>query len=160
VNWFPLLAALVLLGGCRSAAELGGLATGSAAGIVTASPAVGYAIGIGTQVALDELFKWSGRTRAHAEQEAIANAAADLPEGAAAPWHVDHTIPIGNEGGEVRVVRLIPTPLATCREIFFSVADRPPDAPAWYATTICQETSGWHWALAEPSVDRWGYLQQ
>jgi hypothetical protein len=154
------IAALVLLTGCRFIAELSGLATGAAAGGATASPAVGYAVGIGTQVALEELFKWSGRVRAHAEQEAIAAAAAGLPEGGVAPWYIDHTIPIGNEGGEVRVVRVIDTSLATCREVVFSVADRPPAAPAWYATSICHEASGWHWALAEPAVDRWGFLQQ
>jgi hypothetical protein len=159
----PIVAALlllVLLGGCQSMSELAGFATGGAAGVATASPAVGYAVGLGTAVAADALFKWVGRTRAHAEQDAIATAAADLPEGGAAPWHIRHTIPIGNEGGEVRVVREIDSSLARCREIVFSVADRPPAAPAWYASSICRAPEGWRWALAEPAVDRWGFLQQ
>jgi hypothetical protein len=151
---------LPLLTGCKTMAELTGLAAGGAAGAATASPAVGYAVGLGTAVAADELFKWIGRTRARAEQDAIATAAADLPEGGVAPWRIRHTIPVGNEDGEVHVVRVIETSLATCREIVFSVADRPPAAPAWYASSICREAAGWHWALAEPAVDRWGYLQQ
>jgi hypothetical protein len=154
------LLVLALLPGCRTVAELTGLATGGAAGAATASPAIGYAVGIGTAVAADELYKWIGRSRAHGEQEAIAAAAADLPEGGAAPWFVSHTIPIGDEGGEVRVVRIIETSLATCREIVFSVVDLPAEAPPWYATTICRDPTGSHWALAEPAVDRWGFLQQ
>ena len=154
------LLALCLLGGCQTAAELTGLATGSAAGAATANPVLGYAVGIGTTAGADALYKWIGRTRSRAEQEAIATAAADLPEGGAAPWHIHHTIPIGNENGEVRVTRLIETSLAPCREIVFAVAQDAPAAPEWYATTICRDATGWHWALAEPAVDRWGYLQQ
>lgn len=149
----------VLLAGCRAGAQLTGLATGSAAGAATANPAVGYIVGIATAVAADELFKRIGRSRAHAEQVAIVAAAAPLPEGGAAPWHIYHTIPIGNEHGEVRVVRAISTPLATCREIVFSVEDQP-QPPQWYATSICDDAGVWHWALAEPAVARWGFLQQ
>ena len=154
------LAALALLAGCQQAGQLTGLATGGAAGAATGNPFIGFAVGVGTAAAADALYKWAGRTRAHAEQEAIATAAAALPDGGAAPWRVRHTIPVGNEGGEVRVTRTIATSLATCREIVFSVADKPPVSPTWYATDICQDATGWHWALAEPAVDRWGYLQQ
>jgi hypothetical protein len=153
------LVALTLLGGCREAAELTALATGGAAGAATASPAVGFAVALGVQVAADEAYKRIGRGRQHAEQDAIAQAAAALPEGGTAPWRVRHTIPIGNESGEVQVVRLIANPLAECREIVFSVAD-PPRPPAWYATNICRDAHGWQWALAEPAVRRWGFLQQ
>jgi len=151
---------LALLAGCKSAAELTGLAAGAVAGGATANPAVGYAVAVGTAAGADEAFKWIGRTRSHAEQQAIADAAADLPEGGAAYWRIRHTIPIGNENGEVHVTRVIVSKLATCREITFSVVDDPPKPPAWYATSICRDTTGWHWALAEPAVDRWGYLQQ
>ena len=63
----------VLLGGCHSAAQLTGLATGAVAGVATASPAVGYLVGVSTAVAADEAFKWYGRSRSHAEQQAIAD---------------------------------------------------------------------------------------
>ena len=149
----------LLLGGCQSLAELTGIATGGAAGLATANPAIGYAVGIGTAVAADEAYKWFGRTRQNAEQEAIAGAAAALSEGDEAPWRIRHTIPIGDEEGKVRVVRVIDTPLAQCREIVFSVTDAP-KPPRWYATSICQQADGWHWAEAEPAVARWGFLQQ
>jgi hypothetical protein len=156
-------AALVLaaaaLGGCSSAADVTGLVAGGAAGGATANPAVGYAVGLSVQVAADAGYKWIGRTRQHGEQDAIASVAATLPEGGAAPWRIRHTIPIGNEGGEVRVVRVIATPLADCREVLFSVEEKPTPA-TWYGTSICHEHDAWHWALAEPAVDRWGFLQQ
>ena len=149
----------LLLGGCNSSAELTGLATGGVAGVATASPAVGYLVGIGTAVAADEAFKWFGRSRSHAEQQAIADTAASLSVGEAAPWHINHLVPVGNEHGEVRVVAVVDTPLTQCRELVFSVADKP-KPPRWYATDICHAADGWHWALAEPAVARWGFLQQ
>ncbi len=149
----------MLLGGCHSAAQLTGLTTGAVAGIATASPAVGYLVGIGTAVAADEAFKWYGRSRSRAEQQAIADSAASLPEGGAAPWHIDHIVPIGDEHGEVRVVRVIDSPLAQCRELVFSVQEKAAP-PHWYATSICRASDGWHWALAEPAVPRWAFLQQ
>jgi hypothetical protein len=153
------LLALLLLGGCQSGAELTGLATGGAAGAATANPAIGYAVGIGTAVAADQLFQWVGRSRAAAEQQAIADAAASLHDGDAAPWHIHHLIPFGNEHGEVRVVRTMTTPLAQGREIVFSVEDLPTPSN-WYVSSICHAAEGWRWALAEPAVDRWGFLQQ
>ncbi len=160
MRWLAALLAVPVLAGCQQAAQLTGLATGGAAGAATANPFVGFAVGVCTAAAADSLYKWFGRTRAHAEQEAIAAAAAGLPEGGAAPWYVRHTIPVGNEGGEVRVTRIIATSITTCREIVFSVAGTRPAPPNWYATNLCQDETGWHWALAEPAVDRWGYLQQ
>lgn len=147
------------LAGCSTAAQISGLAAGGTAGAATANPAVGYAVGIGTAVAFDELFKWFGRSRAHAEQLAIARVAANLPEGGEAAWRIRHTIPFGNEDGHVHVVRAIDTPLATCRELVFSVETRPPNAPEWYSASICRDTDGWDWAAAEPAVPRWGFLQ-
>lgn len=152
---------LLLLAGCKSAAELTGFAAGGVAGVATANPAVGYIVGIATAAAADQVFKVFGRTRQHAEQQAIADAAAGLPEGDAAQWHIHHFIPIGNEHGEVRVTHVIATPLADCRQIVFSVAAEAPRPPRWYATSICRDgADGWQWALAEPAVPRWGFLQQ
>ncbi len=154
-----LAGAVLLLGGCTSGAQLTGIATGGVAGVATASPAVGYLVGIGTAVAADGLFKWFGRTRTHAEQQAIAATAGSLRQGDAAPWHIDHLVPIGDEHGEVRVLRVIDTKLAQCRDLVFSVADQP-HPPRWYATSICRAADGWHWALAEPAVARWRFLQE
>jgi len=162
---------LLLLGACSTAGDITGLVTGAAAGGATANPAVGYAVAVGTAAAADVAFAWVSRTRQGAEQDAIATVAGNLPAGQTAPWRIRHDIPLGNEHGEVQVVRDVTTPLATCKEIVFSVIDDPPAPPAHYATTLCRQApsstsappsaraAAWKWALAEPAVDRWGYLQ-
>ena len=101
------LAALLGLAGCSSVASIAGLVTGGGAGVATGSPAVGYAVGIGVTTVTSEAVKYYGRRRQQAEQDAIAATAGDLPEGGAAPWRIRHDIPLGNEHGEVRIVRRI-----------------------------------------------------
>jgi hypothetical protein len=150
----------LLTAGCSSIGTITGLAGGAAAGTATASPAVGYAVGIGVRAATDYTVRYVGRVRQRAEQDAIAEVAGDLAPGAVAPWRVDHTIPIGNEHGSVRVTRVIDNRLATCKELVFSVDANPPTPPAWYTTSICRQTQRWKWAAAEPAVERWGFLQQ
>jgi hypothetical protein len=150
---------LLLLTGCSTLADIAGLATGAVAGGASANPAVGYAVAVGTAAAADATFKWISRHRQGAEQDAIADAAGSLSEGQSAPWRIRHTIPIGNEHGDVQVVREVVTPLTTCKEIVFSVIDDPPEPDAHYVTTLCHDANRWKWALAEPAVDRWGYLQ-
>ena len=154
-----LLPALMLLGACSTAADIVGLATGAAAGGASVNPAVGYAVAVGTAAAADVTFKWFTRRWHRTEQDAIAATAGDLAEGQTAAWRVRHDLPFGNEQGEVQVVRAFTTPLASCKDILFNVADDPPAAPAQYETTLCKNDHGWKWALAEPAVPRWGYLQ-
>ncbi len=154
-----LMGAVLMLGGCSAVADLSALATGAAAGGATASPAVGFAVGVVTDAAVDAGLKYVSRRRQQAEQDAIAAAAAPLSEGGSAPWQIRHDIPLGNEEGEVRVVRSIVNPIATCKEIAFSVTDDPPAPPSWFSTTICRQDTAWKWALAEPAVSRWGFLQ-
>ena len=62
-----------------------------------------------------------GRTRQGAEQDAIADVAGELPVGTEAAWKIEHTIPIGDEHGQLRVIRAIDSPLTACKEIAFSV---------------------------------------
>ncbi len=159
-----LLAGVTLLAGCSAIADIAGLATGGVAGSATANPAIGFVVGVATAAAADEAVAYFSRARARAEQDAIAAVAGPLPAGAAALWKIRHDIPIGNEHGEVRVVREIVSPLAICREIAFSVLDDPPAPPAWFTTTICAKDATargpeWKWAAAEPAVERWGFLQ-
>lgn len=153
------LAGLLLLAGCNDVADIGGLLTGAAAGGATGNPALGFIVGVSARAGIGAGLKHVSRRRQQAEQDAIAEAAEALSVGGAAPWRVRHDIPIGNEGGEVRVVRDLTTRLADCKEIAFSVADDPPAVPAWFATTICRQDAAWKWALAEPAVPRWGFLQ-
>jgi hypothetical protein len=154
------LALLALLGltGCSAVGNISGLIAGGGAGVATGSPFVGYAVGIAVDTATTEAVKYYGRRRQQAEQDAIAAVAGGLPEGGAAPWRIRHDIPLGNEHGEVRIVRLIASSFVHCREIAFSVEDEPAP-PAWYMASICKQTAGWKWASAEPAVERWGNLQ-
>ncbi|CAH2599737.1 conserved exported protein of unknown function [Rhodovastum atsumiense] len=152
-------ALLLLLAGCNTVADISALVGGGAAGAATANPAVGYIVGISTRAALGVGLKYGSRRWHRDEQDAIAQAAADLPEGGSGPWQVHQGIPFAGAHGEVRVVRAIMTPLAACREIVFAAAADPSTPPTWFSTTICRQEQGWKWALAEPAVPRWGALQ-
>ena len=156
-----LLATLLLLAGCKAVPRLAGVASGAIAGGATANPAIGFAVGVATDAAAHAAIQYTGRAWTHTEQAAIAAAAGDLPVGQRAPWHVEHLVPVGNEHGELEVVRLIDNPLAPCKEVAFSV-DRGAGAGlrrSWYTTTLCRQGEAWTWAAAEPAVERWGYLQ-
>ena len=152
---------LLLLAGCQSLTNVFAVGTGLVVGGATSNPALGFFAGVAVDAAGTYAQRTYSRTRAHAEQEAIAGAAGDLAVGGGADWKIEHTIPIGNEHGELKVVRLIESPLATCKEVVFSVVDgHGPTAPrAWYDADICRERDHWHWASAEPAVERWGFLQ-
>jgi hypothetical protein len=155
------LAGLVLLGGCTSVSEISATVAGGVTGAATGSPAVGFLVGVATDVAANYVVRYYGRLTAGAEQDAIAQLAGEVPVGDAASWRINHTIPIGDQHGELRVVDVIDSRLATCRDVVFSV-DTGKGArlkQAWYTTTICRDTKGWKWAMAEPAVPRWGYLQ-
>lgn len=155
------LAVAVLLTGCKSVPQIAGLVTGGTIGVASGSPALGFAAGIATDAATNAGLRYVTRVRQGAEQDAIAKAAGDLPIGGTSGWAIEHTIPIGNEHGGLEVVRVVDTPLATCKEIVFSVdSGSGKDLKrAWFITEICKQTGGWKWAGAEPAVERWGYLQ-
>jgi hypothetical protein len=160
-RWAVVVLPALLLAGCNAAPQIAGLVTGGAVGVSTGSPALGFAAGVAVDAATNAGMKYYGRSRQNAEQNAIADAAATLPAGARAPWHIDHTIPIGDEHGELEVTRVIANPLADCREIAFSVETGKDDKLKrdWYIATICHQKTRWKWASAEPAVPRWGYLQ-
>lgn len=153
----PLLA-LLLLGGCSVVPQVTGAVVGIASGGATGNPAVGFGIGVATLAATDYALKRVSRSWHRTEQDAIAAAAGGLDEGGTGPWRVAHSLPIGNEHGELAVVRRIGNPLAPCKQVLFSVVEE--DAPpAWYSADVCQQGSAWKWASAEPAVERWGFLQ-
>ena len=148
----------VSLGGCASISGVVGVVFGAAAGGASANPAVGFAVGVGTAAVSDYAIKRVSRSWHHGEQEAIAEAASGVAPGGTAPWRVVHSLPLGNEHGQLQVVRAIPNPLAACKQVLFSVEEKD-EMPAWYSVDICQAQDRWHWASAEPAVERWGYLQ-
>ncbi len=146
------------LAGCSSAGGIIGVVVGAAAGGASANPAVGFAVGVGTAAVSDYAIKRVARSWHGGEQDAIATAAAGMAPGASGPWRVEHSLPLGNEHGQLQVVRTIPNPLAPCKQVLFSVEEK--DTPAaWYSVDICQQQEQWKWASAEPAVERWGYLQ-
>lgn len=152
----PILA-LVALASCKSAGDIAGVVAAAGAGSGSANPAVGIAVGIAVRSGVNALADYLDRRRHEGEQDAIAEAAGAAPLGAARPWEIRHTIPIGNERGVLQAVREFQTPLTTCREIVFTVVDG--DDRDVLTTTLCHEAGGWKWAAAEPAVARWGYLQ-
>ncbi len=152
------LALALALGGCSSVGGIIGVVFGAAAGGATANPAVGFGVGVATAAVSDFAIKRVARSWHRGEQDAIANAAAGLGAGGTASWRIDHSLPLGNEHGQLQVVRAIPNPLAACKQVLFSVEERD-EPPAWYSVDICQQQDRWKWASAEPAVERWGYLQ-
>lgn len=155
-----LLTALAL-SGCNSIGGFAGAAAGVASGAVTSNPAVGYAVGIGVQAATDATTKYIFRNWQKGEQDEIAAVVGNLDVGHASRWAIVHQIPYANEHGEVRVVRLIDTPLALCKEVIMSVDSGEGDQlkRGWYTGSACRSNDIWRWAVAEPAVERWGSLQ-
>ncbi len=150
------LALLPLLGGCAVVSDVAGVAAAAGAGSATGNPAVGIAVGIGVRAGVDELRKYVVRRRQAGEQDAIAAVAGAAPLNEPRLWEIRHSIPIGNQRGELAVVREFATPLATCREVVFSVVD---DTRELFTTTLCRQADRWAWSAAEPAVERWGFLQ-
>ena len=148
---------VAVLGGCAAVSDVSGLAAGGGAGIVTANPAVGFIIGLGVRAGVEEVRRYVVLSRQEGEQDAIADAAGSAPVGGTRPWQIRHSIPFGNENGDLAVVREFTTPLTTCREVVFSVADG--DRPSLFTTSLCRQATRWKWAAAEPAVARWGFLQ-
>ncbi len=155
------LSAALFLCGCKTIPELAGIASGAAAGGGTGSPAIGFAVGVGVATATSAAVRWYGRSRAHAEQQAIADAASNLSPGGRASWQINHIVPIGDEHGELFVVGAIPNPLGLCKRIVFSVnsGTGAHTTRDWFTTDLCRTEGVWRWANAEPAVLRWGYLQ-
>ena len=156
-----LLLSAIALAGCKAAPRLVGLASGVATGAATANPAIGFAVGVATDAATRAGQQYVGRAWQRTEQDAIAAAAAGLGVGGRTTWRVEHLVPVGNEHGELVVVRPIDNPLAPCEEVAFSV-EKGSGADvrrSWYTTTLCRQGDAWAWAAAEPAVERWGYLE-
>lgn len=148
------------LTGCAAVGDLTGAVAGLVSGAITANPAVGIAVGVSVRAATNEAVNHVSRQRQENEQDAIAAAVAEMGVGESRAWAVDQRV-TGDAHGEVRVVRVIQTPLALCKEALFSVVESKGEnvSPAWYSTTVCEDGGRWKWAAAEPAVERWGNLQ-
>jgi len=155
-----LAVAAVVLGGCKDFGTIAGVAGGAAAGAATGNVGIGIAVGIGVSAGGNFLANYIARVRAGAEQDVIAETAGALPVGGEGAWVIHHTIPIGNEHGDLWVIDAIDTSLVACKEVVFSVGDGGAAAPRnLYTVDVCRDPKGWKWATAEPAVERWGSLQ-
>jgi hypothetical protein len=153
-------AGCVVLGGCAAVSDITGAVAGFAAGTATANPAVAIGVGIAVKAVTREALRYATREQHQAEQNAIAAAAAELEVGQSQRWIIDRGL-TRDTYGEVRVLRVIDTPLAVCKEVAFSISEAGSGnaSSMWFTTTACGAHGGWKWATAEPAVERWGNLQ-
>lgn len=157
---FALLALAALLAGCAVVGDISGAVAGLASGAITGNPGVGIAVGVAVKAGADTAGKYFSRSRKRNEHDAIAAAVAEIGVGETRSWAVNPRV-AGDAYGEVRVVRVIDSSLTVCKEVVFSVLEGRDEraAPAWFATTVCQEGARWTWSAAEPAVERWTNLQ-
>lgn len=150
-----------LFGGCAAIGGFAGAAASLATSAATSNAAIALSVGIGVKTATDEASRYVARRLQRSEQEAIAAVVSDMKPGDTAGWQLAHLIGSGSDRGEVRVTRVIATPLALCQEVLFSVprSGEAETRHAWFTTTLCRDGKLWKWAAAEPAVERWGNLQ-
>jgi hypothetical protein len=151
---------LMTLAGCTAIGGFLGAGAAFATGAATANPIVGISVGIGVKAAAEQGLQYFARRTHRDEQDAIAEVVRNMEPGQSGRWEHAHRIGSGVDRGEVRVVRVIETPLAMCKELLFSV-EREGEKPRvdWFTTTACRNGDVWQWAAAEPAVERWGNLQ-
>jgi hypothetical protein len=158
-----LVAMMLGLTGCGSsgAAVDSAVSSASTAGIAagitraTGSALVGTAAGIGAGIGIDVGIKYAEREIHRNAQDALAVAAGPLGIGQSARWNIDGWLPLTDRHGTVEVARSFGKAIP-CKDVVFTVDD---DSNL-YITTVCADKQGiWRWALAEPTVDRWGALQ-
>jgi len=154
-------AVLGALPGCTIISTTTGVVTAIATGTATGNPAVGVSLGIAAKAGVDEAGRYVSRQSQEHEQDAIASLAAGMRVGDTRSWETKHSLTSGGGHGEIRVTRLIRTPIAVCKELMFSVVHgaAEKESRAWYTTQACQNGHSWKWAAAEPAVERWGNLQ-
>ena len=155
-----LLGALPLVGCAAAGPAVTSLATAGVAGAVgsaSGSALLGAVVGFGVSYGVDQGVKYVERRIEQNVQIAIAETAAPLNVGQSASWRVPETLPLTGKSGTVEVARTFGDAIP-CKDIVFT--DAGDEEHHVYTTQICRNDLGtWVWALAEPSVHRWGYLQ-
>lgn len=152
------------LSACSTVGGLAGTVAGIASGSFTSNPAIGIAVSVSVKAATDAGIKNLLRSLQQDEQDEIAALAGMMQQGEVRPWQVRHKIPYGNNQGDMQIIRSIVTPLASCKEVMFTVDDAKAAAVSdgtartWFAAHVCLQENGWKWANAEPAVERWGAL--
>jgi hypothetical protein len=160
-----LVLAAAALAGCqapgapRAAGGAAGATTGTVTTALTANPALGAAVGIGTRALVDAGVAYAGRRLQRVEQDAVAAAIGGMAVGETRPWQAENGLPWPDRRGEVRILRTFETGLATCKEAAFSLDPGGQEARRWFVTTACRQAEGWRWAAAAPATPRWSSLQ-
>ena len=154
------LGVLPLVGCAAAGPAVTTLATAGVAGAVgsaTGSALLGAAVGFGVSYGVDQGVKYVERRIEGNVQIAIAETAGPLAIGQSAPWNAPETLPLSGKSGTVEVARSFGEAIP-CKDIVFTDADDSDHHV--FTSTICRNDRGvWVWALAEPSIHRWGYLQ-
>jgi hypothetical protein len=158
-----LLVIALAISGCSNpgSATSAGIDAATSAGVgagvahATGSALIGLAAGVGAGVGIDVAVKYAER-RVHGHvQDAVALAAGPLEVGQSARWNDDYWLPLDGKHGTVEVARSFGKAIP-CKDIVFTV-DKDDNL---YVAVVCADKKGaWRWALAEPTVDRWGSLQ-
>lgn len=159
--------ALVASGGCSSflqqgAGAVAGVGGAAVAASVTSDAAVATGIGVGVQSLAQAGVQRAQRVVHTALQDRIAAVAGGLAVGEVGSWEMVHPIPVEPASrGEVTVSRTVGAAALSCREIVFSVENRPraENSKGFYVAMICRDGDRWKWASAEPATERWGSLQ-
>ncbi|HYG87151.1 MAG TPA: hypothetical protein VD978_12905 [Azospirillum sp.] len=159
IRAYSAVAGLLALAGCAELGkELNAFTTAGLAAVVgsaTGSPVLGLIAGTAASYGIGSGIRYADRLIAGSVQNAVAVAAGGLGVGQAAPWQVEEDLPLSGRTGTVQVARTFGEAIP-CKDIVFTIDD----SPDFFATTICQRKDGvWRWALAEPTVQRWGSLQ-
>lgn len=155
------LLGIVPLAGCAAAGSaVTTLTTAGVAGAVgsaSGSALLGAVVGFGVSYGVDQGVKYVERRIEGNVQIAIAETAGPLAVGQGASWQVTETLPLTSKSGTVEVARSFGETIP-CKDIVFTDADD--NDHHVFTSTICRNDLGnWVWALAEPSIHRWNYLQ-
>lgn len=152
----------LVLSGCNAlvsegTADIAGIAGGTLAGALTENAAAATGIGLAVRSVAAAGLDFAELRIQASEQQAIADAAGPLEIGEVAVWSADSPFVTSSGTGEVSVARAFGLAETMCKEIIFSV-DYEIERQM-FVTVICDQDDRWHWASAEPSTKRWGYLQ-
>lgn len=118
---------------------------------------MGVGAGIAASYGIDQGVDYVER-RIHANvQRAIATTAGPLQQGQSARWQVEEKLPLTEKSGTLEIGRSFGGTIP-CKDVVFKVDD---DEHQVFVATICLNDRGtWVWATAEPSIHRWGGLQE
>jgi hypothetical protein len=152
-----LVAASLALSGCTGLADVAGTTSAVLSGAATGNPAVAIGVGGVVRGSIAAVSKANARSEARQTHGLITAVAGALEPGQAGTWHESHTFS-HDVSGRVEVIRVIHSPLATCKEIAFSI-DGDEDQIVPYRGAICSTRGEWRWAMAEPSTSRWSVLR-